>query len=252
MSAEINRKSRVGIPYRTRKEELRGERAKHDKYVQAVERAGGEPVKVSLGLSSDELKMLAQTLEAVVLPGSSADVDPSLYHAGRNPKSNEADRDREKTDFALLDHAFKEHKPVLAICYGVQSLNVFLGGSLIQDIPSEVHTQIQHPWIGRDKGVPEPFHAVRFEPGSRLAQSAGEHEATVNSSHHQSVLDVGRGLRIAARAADGVIEGVEWTGDGNWVTGVQWHPERLAETDSLAKLLFRDLVAAARRAPVRT
>jgi putative glutamine amidotransferase len=252
MSAEINRKSRVGIPYRTRKEELRGERAKHDKYVQAVERAGGEPVKVSLGLSSDELKMLAQTLEAVVLPGSSADVDPSLYHAGRNPKSNEADRDREKTDFALLDHAFKEHKPVLAICYGVQSLNVFLGGSLIQDIPSEVHTQIQHPWIGRDKGVPEPFHAVRFEPDSRLAQSAGEHEATVNSSHHQSVLDVGRGLRIAARAADGVIEGVEWTGDGNWVTGVQWHPERLAETDSLAKLLFRDLVAAARRAPVRT
>ena len=252
MSAEINRKSRVGIPYRTRKEELRGERAKHDKYVQAVERAGGEPVKVSLGLSSDELKMLAQTLEAVVLPGSSADVDPSLYHAGRNPKSNEADRDREKADFALLDHAFKEHKPVLAICYGVQSLNVFLGGSLIQDIPSEVHTQIQHPWIGRDKGVPEPFHAVRFEPGSRLAQSAGEHEATVNSSHHQSVLDVGRGLRIAARAADGVIEGVEWTGDGNWVTGVQWHPERLAETDSLAKLLFRDLVAAARRAPVRT
>jgi putative glutamine amidotransferase len=252
MSAGINRKSRVGIPYRTRKEELRGERAKHDKYVQAVERAGGEPVKVSLGLSSDELKLLAQTLEAVVLPGSSADVDPSLYNAGRNPKSNEADRDREKTDFALLDHAFKEHKPVLAICYGVQSLNVFLGGSLIQDIPSEVHTQIQHPWIGRDKGVPEPFHAVRFEPGSRLAQSAGEHEATVNSSHHQSVLDVGRGLRIAARAADGVIEGVEWTGDGNWVTGVQWHPERMAETDSLARLLFRDLVAAARRAPVRT
>jgi len=252
MSAEINHKTRVGIPYRTRKEELRGERAKYDKYVQAVERAGGEPVKISLGLSTDELKMLARTLDAIVLPGSPADVDPSLYHAGRNPRSNEADRDRERTDFELLDHAFKEHKPVLAICYGVQSLNVFLGGSLIQDIPSEVRTQIQHPWTGRDQGVPEPFHAVRFEPGSRLARLAGAHEATVNSSHHQSVLDAGRGLQIVARAADGVIEGVEWTGDANWVTGVQWHPERMAETDSLAKLLFRDLVAAARRAPVRT
>ncbi len=74
----------------------------------------------------------------------------------------------------------------------------------------------------------------------------------MNSSHHQSVLEAGRGLRIVARAADGVIEGVEWTGDANWVTGVQWHPERMAETDSLAKILFRDLVAAARRAPVGT
>jgi putative glutamine amidotransferase len=252
MISEINHQSRVGIPYRTRKEELRGECAKYEKYMQAVERAGGETIKISLGLSSDELKMLAQTLDAIVLPGSPADVDPSLYHAGRNPKSNEADRDRERTDFALLDHAFMEHKPVLAICYGVQSLNVFLGGSLIQDIPSEVRTQIQHPWTGRDQGVPEPFHAVRFEPGSRLAQSAGGHEATVNSSHHQSILQAGRSLRVVARAGDGVIEGVEWTGDANWVTGVQWHPERMAETDSLAKVLFRDLVVAARRAPVRT
>jgi len=252
MSTEINHRPRVGIPYRTRKEELIGDRAKYDKYVQGVERAGGEPVKVSLGLSHDELKILAQTLDAIVLPGSPADVDPALYHAGRNPKSNVADHDRERTDFALLDHAFTEHKPVLAICYGVQSLNVFLGGSLIQDIPSEVRTQIQHRWTGRDRGVPEPFHAVRFEPGSRLAQSAGAHEATVNSSHHQSLLEAGRGLRIVARAADGVIEGVEWTEGANWVTGVQWHPERMAETDSLAKALFRDLVAAARRAPVKT
>ncbi|HYL68041.1 MAG TPA: gamma-glutamyl-gamma-aminobutyrate hydrolase family protein [Candidatus Limnocylindria bacterium] len=250
MSAGINQKPRVGIPYRTRKEELNGERAKYDKYVQAVESVGGDPIRISLGLSSDELKTMAQALDAIVLPGSPADVDPSLYRAARNPKSSEADSDRERTDFVLLNHAFTEHKPVLAICYGVQSLNVFLGGSLIQDIPAEVRTQIQHPWIGRDKGVPEPFHTVRFEPGSRLALSAGALEATVNSSHHQSVLDVGRGLRIAARAADGVIEGVEWTGDANWVTGVQWHPERMAETDSLAQVLFRDLIAAAHRAPV--
>jgi putative glutamine amidotransferase len=252
MCPEFKTKSRVGIPYRTRKEELNGERAKYDRYLRAVERAGGATIRVSLGLSSDELKILAGTLDAIVLPGSPADVDPSLYNAVRNPRSSEADRDRERTDFVLLDHAFTEHKPVLAICYGVQSLNVFLGGSLIQDIPTELRTQIQHPWIGRDKGVPEPFHTVRFEPGSRLAQSAGAQEATVNSSHHQSVRDAGRGLRIAAHAADGVIEAVEWTGDANWVTGVQWHPERMAETDSLAKVLFRQLIEATRRAPVRS
>jgi putative glutamine amidotransferase len=252
MSRDITHQPRVGIPYRTRKEELNGAHAKYDKYLQAVEAAGGEAVKISLSFSSDELRTLAQTLDAIVLPGSPADVEPSLYHAARNPNSSEADQDRERTDFALLEHAFHEHKPVLAICYGVQSLNVFLGGSLIQDIPSLVRTQIQHPWTGREQGVPEPFHAVRFELGSRLAQSAGANEATVNSSHHQSILEPGHSLRIVARAADGVIEGVEWTEDTNWVTGVQWHPERMAETDLLSQALFRDLVAAARRAPVRT
>ena len=84
-----------------------------------------------------------------------------------------------------------------------------------------------------------------------MAESARAMEAMVNSSHHQSILEPGRGLRIVARTADGVIEGVEWTGDANWVTGVQWHPERMVETDSLAQVLFRDLVAMARRAPVR-
>jgi putative glutamine amidotransferase len=251
MSVEAAQKSRVGIPYRTRKEEVNHERAKYGKYLQAVQKAGGEPIEISLGLGSEELKKLALALDAVLLPGSPADVDPSLYHRSRHQKCNEADRDRERTDFGLLDHAFQAHKPVLAICFGVQSLNVFLGGSLIQDIPSELGTQIQHPWAGRDQGAPEPFHTAHFEPGSRLAQSASAKEAIVNSSHHQSILEPGRGLRVVARAADGVIEGVEWTGDTNWVTGVQWHPERMVETDSLAQVLFRDLVAAARRAPVR-
>ncbi|MGH9715092.1 MAG: gamma-glutamyl-gamma-aminobutyrate hydrolase family protein [Candidatus Acidiferrales bacterium] len=251
MSAETSQKPRIGMPYRTRKEELSGERGKFDRYIQAVRRAGAEPVEISLGLSAEELKKLAETLDAVLLTGSPADVEPSLYHSGRNPKSADADTDRERTDFTLLGHAFAEHKPVLAICYGIQSLNVFLGGSLIQDIPSELPTKIQHPWTGREQGAPEPIHVVRLELGSRLAQLAGASEATVNSSHHQSIREAGRNLRVVAHAPDGVIEGVEWTGDANWVTGVQWHPERMPETDSLAQNVFRDLVAAARRAPVR-
>jgi putative glutamine amidotransferase len=244
-------KPRVGIPYRTRNEELKGERSKYEKYRNAVLRAGGEPIEISLGLSADELGQLAASLDAVVLTGSPADVNPSLYGAPRNPASAEADPDRERTDFALLKHAFAEHKPVLAICYGVQSMNVFLGGTLIQDIPSALHTPIQHPWSNRDKGAPEPFHVAKIESGSRLRELAGADEVGVNSSHHQSILEPGRNLRIAARAADGVIEAVEWTGDSNWVTGVQWHPERMAESDALSQRLFGTLMDVARKAAVK-
>ena len=147
MASDTSPKPRVGIPYRTRNEELKGERGKYDKYCQAVLRAGGEPVEVSLALPPDQFRKLAGSLDAVVLTGSPADVNPSLYHAARNPESAEADPDRERTDFALLEHAFAEHKPVLAICYGVQSMNVFLGGTLIQDIPSELHTPDSAPLV---------------------------------------------------------------------------------------------------------
>jgi putative glutamine amidotransferase len=251
MASDRSAKPRVGIPYRTRNEELKGERGKYNMYCQAVLGAGGEPVEVSLQLPLDQFRKLAGSLDAVVLTGSPADVNPSLYHAARNPASAEADSDRERTDFALLEHAFAEHKPVLAICYGLQSMNVFLGGTLIQDIPSELHTPIQHPWANRDKGAPEPFHAAKIESGSRLRELAGADEVGVNSSHHQSILDPGRSLRIAARAPDGVVEAVEWTGDSNWVTGVQWHPERMAESDFLAQRLFGNLIGVARKAAVK-
>ena len=255
MSAETNQKIRVGIPYRTRKEELNGERKKYDYYLQAVRRAGAEPVEVSLNLSQDDLKKLANSLDAIVLTGSPSDVEPSLYHADRHPKSADADRERERTDFTLLGHAFTEYKPVLAICYGVQSLNVFLGGSLVQHISasdplSEIKTDIPHPTS--EQADKEFRHAIRIDSGSRVAQMAQALEAQVNSSHHQAIREPGRGLRVVARAPDGVIEAVEWTGDTNWVTGVQWHPERMADAESLAGSVFRELVAAARRAPVKT
>lgn len=252
MSPEANPRPRVGIPYRTRNEEVTGAQAKLENYLEAARQAGAEPVAVSLLLSPIGLQQLAQTLDGLLLTGSPADVDPTRFGAARRPECADPDQDRERTDFALLEHAFAEHKPVLAICYGIQSLNVFLGGTLIQDIPSEIHTKVKHEWH-REKGDPEPFHAARIEPGSQLARLAGSNDALVNSSHHQSVKEPGRGLRIAARAPDGVVEAVEWTSDSNWVTGVQWHPERMAVTDALAQSLFRSLVAAAaaRKSPAR-
>jgi putative glutamine amidotransferase len=254
MSPEINPRPRVGVPYRTRKEELTGDAQKYDHYLNAIQDAGGEPVRVSLGLAPQELADCVRALDAFLLTGSPADVNSSRYGAEHHPKAADPDEERERTDFALLKHAFEEHKPVLAICYGIQSLNVYLGGSLIQhlstqDGSSEVKTTIPH--AKKEQKETNFRHAIRIEPGSRLAQLAGEPSALVNSSHHQAVREPGRGLRVVAHAPDGVIEAVEWTGDSNWVTGVQWHPERM-QGDPLAELLFSQLVAAARKAVVHS
>jgi putative glutamine amidotransferase len=251
MTTAADRKPRVGIPYRTQTEELSNDRSAYEKYILAVREAGGNPVEISLRCTAADLDSIARKLDAIVLPGSPADVHPLLFKVGAHPDCAISDPRREATDFALLDHALAMQLPVLAICYGIQSLNVFLGGSLIQDIASEAGTQIEHQWQGRSKGVPEPFHPIEIEADSRLARMAGSTEALVNSSHHQSVLETGRNLRVVAQAPDGVVEAVEWLPDTNWILGVQWHPERLTGTTPLAQALFRELVLAAWKAPVQ-
>jgi putative glutamine amidotransferase len=241
---------RVGVPYRIVKEELSGERQKYDKYLRAIRVAGGIAVEVSLRLPEAELNKLADSLDAFVLTGSPADVNPELYGEKLHPLGAAADRDRERTDFALLAHALRANKPLLGICYGIQSMNVFLGGSLFQDVADQVSASITHPWEKSGEGAPEPMHEIAIEPGSKIAALAGAREARVNSSHHQSIDRPGRSLRVAAHSADGVVEAVEYTGDNPWMVGVQWHPERMAE-HGLSKALFRELVAAARGAATR-
>ncbi|HLW43535.1 MAG TPA: gamma-glutamyl-gamma-aminobutyrate hydrolase family protein, partial [Candidatus Acidoferrales bacterium] len=165
MATENHSRPRIGVPYRTRNEEVKGVRKKYESYLRAIEQAHGKPVEISLGLSSTELQALAGTLDAIVLPGSPADVNPARYGAPPRPESADDDADLERTDLALLEHAFAETKPVLAICYGMQILNVFLGGNLIQDIPSELRTAIQHSRAkdihpGASEPAPEPLHAI--------------------------------------------------------------------------------------------
>lgn len=247
--SDRDNRPRIGIPYRTLTEQLTGIREKHEPYLHSVERAGGEAIPIGLNLPVSELEKRARELDAIVLPGSPADVDPSRYRVARHSKTADADVARETTDLTLLRHCLSEGKPVLAICYGVQILNVYLGGSLIQDIPSEVQTTIRHAWHGRERGEPEPFHCVNVEAASRIVSAFGEGEEQVNSSHHQAIREPGRDLRVTARAGDGVIEAVEWTGDTNWVIGVQWHPERMTN-DPFAQKLFEDLIAAAWNAAV--
>jgi putative glutamine amidotransferase len=258
-SPSTNEKPRVGVPWRTSAEERDGKRGKYDEYLGAVRLAGGEPIEISLKLDGSELKRLAASLDAFVLPGSPADVNPSLYGAARHAATADADADRERTDHALIDESFAAEKPLLAICYGAQILNVCLGGTLYQDIASELHSPIRHSRDGVPREAADPLHPATIEAGGELGQLAAESKlenrggkfaAEINTSHHQSIRDVGRGLRLAAVAPDGVIEAVEHEPHKHWVVGAQWHPERMPG-DALSEALFRALVQATRAAAAR-
>jgi putative glutamine amidotransferase len=238
---------RIGIPWRTTQEERTGERQKLDYYFAAIRRAGAEPTEISLGQSPTEILGQVAKLDGFVLPGSPADVDPARYGASKHQKTNELDDRRDSTDIGVLRHAFQNGKPVLAICYGCQILNVYLGGSLVQDIRSErpksgPHGNTDLP-PGAVKGDVE--HGAAFIEGSLLAQLNRAADGTINSSHHQAIDRLGEGLRVTATATDGTIEGVEWTSGSSWIVGVQWHPERMVG-DPLAERLFAEFVAAAR------
>jgi putative glutamine amidotransferase len=239
---------RVGIPWRTTGEEREGTRQKLDYYFQAVRKAGGEPLEVSLQQPGATLQEQLSGLDGFVLPGSPADVDPARYGAAKHQKTNELDKNRDSTDIAILEHAFQRAKPVLAICYGCQLLNVYLRGTLVQDIGSERPSSGPHGNTDLPpaavKGDVE--HGAAFAAGSRLATLNQAGEGMINSSHHQAIDQLGKNLCVTAKAMDGTIEGVEWTGDTNWVVGVQWHPERMVG-DAFAERLFADFVAAARQ-----
>src|ERR1700738_4461395 len=245
-SGRVSPRPRVGIPWRTSQEEAERNLPKVKNYEDAVRRAGGEPVLLTL-TDALELGRTLPTLDAFVLPGSPADVEPAEYGAVNLGLSEPADLAREAADRAILKHAFAEHKPVLAICYGCQLLNVYLGGTLIQDLRAETGTSVPH----RKKDlVPEPKddprHTTTFEQGSQLAAITGGARGEVNSSHHQAVAIPGKSLRVTAHAEDGTVEGIEWTGDATGGLGGQGHPERLFG-DAAAEGLFSGFVSAGRK-----
>jgi len=203
--------------------------------------AGGEPVRIALNRPSAELAKLIESCDAVLLPGSKADVDPAKYHAVRDPHTNLADLRRDIADELLLQHAYTTRKPVFGICYGLQILNVHRKGTLLQHIDSRINHE-----AGRKVPV---AHEVAIEPHSKLGSIVGSGDGLVipvNSSHHQSADAIGDGLRIVARCPDdGVIEALEGTSPDHFVLAVQWHPERSVDEDEHSLALFRALVQAA-------
>jgi putative glutamine amidotransferase len=209
-------------------------------YEHAVEKAGGEPVAIPLNKTPAEVMKLIEQCDAVLLPGSRADVDPAKYEASRDVRTNAADAARDTVDELLLQDAYNMRKPVLGICYGLQMLNVYRSGTLIQHIESAINHE-----AGRKVAV---AHTIEVEPASKLAGILGaSHSVPVNSSHHQSADVIGDCLRVVARSPeDGVIEAVEGTSPDHFVLAVQWHPERSVDDDEPSRAIFRALVEAAR------
>lgn len=212
-------------------------------YEAAVRAAGGEPVRIELDQDRAQVREQIAQCDAVLLPGSGADIDPKKYGAVRHKKTAPADPKRDAVDGLLLDDAYAQRKPVLGICYGLQSLNVYHSGTLVQHIES----QINHS-PGRTVAK---AHSVTIEPKSRLAEIVGAPTVAVNSSHHQSANAVGDGLRVIARSPDdGIIEAVEGISPEHFVLAVQWHPERSVneapEVAESARAIFRAFIEAAK------
>lgn len=213
-------------------------------YEHAVQMAGGEPVRIPLDVPAEQVAKLVESCEGVVLPGSKADVEPGKYKAVKHPDTAAADLKRDAVDELLLNHAYKKHKPVLGICYGLQILNVYRSGTLVQHIESPINHA-----IGRKARL---AHDVEIEPNSALARIVGAPRGNgsitvpVNSSHHQSADLPGKGLRIVARSPkDGIVEALESTSPDHFVLAVQWHPERTVEDDEPSRAIFHALVIAA-------
>jgi putative glutamine amidotransferase len=245
----------IPIPHSTDREY--GERA-IPQYERAVVLAGGEPVRIPFDQTPEEVGALMERCNGVLLPGSNADIDPARFQQARSPHTAKSDPRRDEVDTLLLADAYARRKPVLGICYGLQSLNVYGKGSLIQHIPDflpeATRAKVNHE-AGRTVAI---AHSVEVAGDSLLAKIIGKANHSqksndgssivvpVNSSHHQSADALGEGLRIVARCPDdGIIEALEGTAHGHFVVAVQWHPERSVDDDEASRKLFRALIEAA-------
>ncbi len=240
-------------------------------YLNAISLSGAEPLLIPESATPELAAQMVKTCDGILLPGSPADIDPEKYGEARDARTAPADAARDMLDELLLQDAHAMRKPILGICYGVQSLNVWRSGTLVQHIESEVLHR-------RPEGTPEGTvirHDAVVERESRLGEILAGHVAegrlaegpevspqqvkselagdselrlVVNSSHHQSVERVGDGLRIVGRSPrDGVIEAVENVSAEHFVLGVQWHPERSYHEDACSRAIFAAFVEAARQ-----
>lgn len=195
----------------------------NDSYIRALEGAGAVPLVLPPLRDPGAADQLLGTAAGLVLTGGE-DVEPVRYGADPHPALGTTNPLRDAWELALLRCARRRGMPTLAICRGAQLLNVGLGGSLIQDIPSQRPGHLPHE---AERERTTRVHPVEVEPGSRLADALGTTRLQVNSVHHQGLDLVAAPLRVTARSPDGLVEGIETMEDGWWVLGVQWHPEDL-------------------------
>ncbi|MGD0733830.1 MAG: gamma-glutamyl-gamma-aminobutyrate hydrolase family protein [Terracidiphilus sp.] len=233
---------RIAIPEPTGSDPAYNQRSLPD-YLAALQAAGAEPVVVSAHERPDRVAQQLAGVHGILLPGSPHDVDPQRFGEDRIPECADPDPARTAVDELLLQDAFNLHKPILGICFGIQNLNVWRNGSLIQDLKTSVDHEPGSEAV--------EAHPVRIEPGSILAGILPPSEqgtVQVNSSHHQAVRIPGDNLLISAVSPeDGVIEAVELDSTDHFVVAVQWHPERTYSESAFSRAIFAAFVSAAEK-----
>ncbi|MGD9852754.1 MAG: gamma-glutamyl-gamma-aminobutyrate hydrolase family protein [Nitrospirales bacterium] len=213
------------------------------RYLQAIQETGGVPIVLPLVRGRKHHQQLLERLDGLLVTGSGWDLAPELYGERQQFPFQRMSEERAQLELGLSRLAFSLKIPTLGICGGMQSMNVALGGTLIQDISSQVHTQLQH---SPKKSATKMAHAIRIEPKSLLHRIAKKHTIQVNSSHHQSVKAVPDIFQVTARTSDEVIEAFEAESHPFWI-GVQWHPEFLYRKYPIQKRLFSAFIRAAKR-----
>jgi putative glutamine amidotransferase len=211
-------------------------------YSEAVLAAGGVPVHIPLIPCAEYIAAVLEELDGILLPGSDSDVDPARYGAEPHAHLGSVHPSKDETDLLVLAEAQRQGKPLLAICFGMQILNVSRGGTLIQDIQTQFPNAIKH-----QQGVPRDRHShrVRLLEGSLLASLARAESVPVNSHHHQAIEKAGQGLIATAWTSDGLIEALEDPSAERFVLAVQWHPEIAWQRDQFSQAIFKKFVSAA-------
>ena len=209
-------------------------------YINAIQKAGGIPVLIPIGLNKESLNALMDRLDGLLFTGG-GDIDPNRFNGEPHPKVYGISPERDALEFFLIEAALASGKPLLAICRGIQVLNVVYGGSLYTHIQDQIEQSLKHDWFPkfpRDKLA----HTVSLVCESKLQTIFGDSDIRVNSLHHQGISRVGQGLKATAFAPDGLVEGLEVEG-AEFALGVQWHPECLPDDAGMQKL-FKTFVAA--------
>ncbi|MEL7434330.1 MAG: gamma-glutamyl-gamma-aminobutyrate hydrolase family protein [Chloroflexota bacterium] len=216
----------------------------YGKNAAVIEEAGGLPVLIPSMVSLDTLRQTYERLDGVLLPGG-GDIEPSRYNTEPNTKLFDVSAERDEMEISLAQWAIEDDLPVFGICRGIQVLNVAMGGSLVQDIPTQLETDLRHSITSPEEEARHKIlHDVTVEPDSRLAEILGDTTVPVNSLHHQSLQSVAERAKITAHAPDGIVEGIELP-DKHFVLAVQWHPEDLVANDARMNNLFTAFVQAA-------
>ena len=233
----IQTRPRIGIPMRIEQTTNRFYLGRD--YSEAVEAAGGLPIHISLIPKAEYIESVVAQLDGILLPGSDSDVDPLRYGQQPHPQLGTVQTIKDETDLLVIAAAERRQIPIFAICFGMQVLNVSRGGTLIQDIKSQVPNAIKH-----EQGAPRdrPSHRIRLSENTRLSNIGGAVDALVNSHHHQAIESVGGNLVATAWSTDGVVEALEDPRPDQFIVGVQWHPEIGWQNDLFSQRLFRAFV----------